>query len=107
MSDPVKLTAIPLEEATPDQVMQLVDMMSEQKANQKLRSSGHICWMNVPTLTEWERMVRFSKSDQCPQCGKGRIVIEIYHGNMGQGITLKCKWGGGGCGFNEFISDPE
>jgi hypothetical protein len=101
------LTAIPLEEATPAQMMELVDMMAQQKADEMMRSSGHQCWMFVPSPTEWERMKQFSVDDRCPQCGNGRVIIDIYHGSMGIGLRLVCMWSKGGCDFKQYISDPE
>ena len=57
-------------------------------------------------------MRRFSEPpnyDKCPKCGKGRVVVQVTNGNMGQGLELICKWsverGGTECDFKEYISD--
>jgi hypothetical protein len=102
-----KLTAVPLEEATPGEIMELVEMMAQQKADQMVRKGGHKCWMFIPSQSEWERMKQFSVDDRCPQCGNGRVIIDIYHGNIGICLNLVCKWSKGGCGFKQYISDPE
>jgi hypothetical protein len=61
--------------------------------------------------TEWEKMKRFSEGpdyDKCPKCGKGRIIVEIYRGDLGDSWDLVCKkWGDPNhkCDFKEYIPD--
>jgi hypothetical protein len=107
MSDnPNKLKATLLENATTEQQLEFAKMLAEQCASADLQAKGHRCWFFVPTTTEWERMKKYSEPpnyDKCPKCCKGRLRVEVYHGNIGSSWTLKCSQ----CDFNEYISDDE
>jgi hypothetical protein len=109
--DPRKLKAILLEEATTEQQKEFAEMLARQCAEAELRAKGHHrCWFFVLSPLEYERMAKYRQPpdyDKCPKCGKGRIVVEIYNGNLGQGLTLKCYFNKDGCDFSEYISDDE
>ncbi len=110
MSDPNKLKSILLENATTEQQKEFAKMLAEQCASADLQAKGHRCWFFVPSITEWERMKKYSEPpnyDKCPKCNKGRLRVEVYHGNIGSSWTLKCSWGDKGCDFSEYISDDE
>lgn len=106
-NDSDKLIVIPLEEATPDQQQQLAKLIVEQTEIAVAQRTGHRCWMMIPNAVEVERMRKYPE-EKCPQCQKGRLVLQVYHGNIGDSINLVCKgWGNDGCGFKEYISDDE
>lgn len=108
MSDnPNALDKVLLESADPELKSQFLQLLKDQKDTHELQKS-HRCWFFIPTLTEWERMKRFAEApnyDKCPKCSKGRIVAEIYRGNLGDSVNLVCRWGDPQCGFKEYISD--
>lgn len=104
-----ELTHVALSDATPEMLEQFTDLLHEQVSSEELQKH-HTCWLFVPTAAEYARMSKFSTSpdyDKCPKCGRGRVVLEIHSGNIGQSLTLVCKWGDPTCGFSEYISDDE
>ena len=108
MSDnPNVLKATLLDDASTEQKQAFAKMLAEQCAMADLQAKGHCCWFFVPTPTEYERMQKFNQPpnyDKCPNCGKGRVFVEVYHGNIGSSWHLKCTKE---CGFKEYISDDE
>jgi len=52
-------------------------------------------------------MKKYWRNEKCPKCGKGRLRLEFYHGNIGDSIHIKCAWGTPECDFSEYISDDE
>lgn len=110
MSDnPNALDKTLLETADPELKRQFLQLLKDQKDTFELQKS-HRCWFFIPTPTEYEKMKQFAEPpnyDKCPKCGKGRIIVEIFRGNMGDSLFLKCKWGGDGCDFKKFVSDVD
>lgn len=99
------LQPVPLSEADKLEVAKMFKALSDID---KAQANGHRCWFFLPTPSEYERMAKFAHGDQkCPKCGKGRIVVEVYHGNIGDSWHAVCKWGADGCDFKEYISDDE
>ena len=109
MSDnPNKLKSMLLEDASDEQKKEFAKMLAEQCAQADLQAKGHRCWFFVPTLDEYERMKKYAQPptyDRCPKCNKGRVVVEIYRGNLGDSWNLVCRWGEKDCDFKEYISD--
>jgi hypothetical protein len=107
MSDnPNALKAILLENATTEQQKEFAEMLASQCAIADIQAKGHRCWFFVPSATEWERMKKYSEPpnyDKCPKCNKGRLRVEVYHGNIGSSWNLVCSK----CDFKEYISDDE
>jgi hypothetical protein len=99
-----------LENADPNLKDQFLKLLKEQKDTHDLQKS-HRCWFFVPSPAEYERMKRFAEGpdyDTCPKCKKGRIVVEIFRGNLGDSWHLVCKrWSdpAHACDFKEYISD--
>lgn len=108
MSDnPNALDKVILEQASPELQQQFLAMLKEQKDTHELQKS-HRCWFFVPSPTEYERMKKFTEApnyDKCPKCGQGRVIIEIFRGNLGDSWNAICKWGDKGCDFKEYVSD--
>lgn len=108
MSDnPNALDKVLLEQADAKTKEQFLQLLARQKDTFELQKS-HRCWFFIPSLAEYERMKKFAQPpdyDKCPKCGKGRIVIEIYRGNLGDSWTMTCRWGAEGCDFKECASD--
>jgi hypothetical protein len=109
MSDnPNKLKAILLEAADTETQKQFAKMLAEQCAVADREAKDHYDWFFIPSPTEYERMKKYNQApdyDKCPKCGKGRIIIEKRTWPLGDSLTLKCRWSGGGCDFSELISD--
>jgi Pyruvate/2-oxoacid:ferredoxin oxidoreductase delta subunit len=107
MSDnPNKLKAVLLENATTEQQKEFAKMLADECARADLQAKGHRCWFFVPSPTEYEKMAKYNQPpnyDKCPKCSKGRLRVEVYHGNIGSSWTIKCSQ----CDFNEYISDDE
>lgn len=112
--DPNKLKATLLEEATTEQQREFAKMLAEECARAELQAKGHRCWFFVPTPTEYEKMRKFNQPpmyDRCPKCSplpgpyRGRIKIEVYHGNIGSSWNAVCT--NKDCDFKEYISDEE
>jgi ferredoxin-like protein FixX len=108
--DPRPLKAVLLEDASTPQKAEFAEMLAEACARAEARVATERPWFFVLSPTEYERMKPYALPpdyDKCPKCGTGRVVCEVYHGNIGVGLTLKCRRGGGGCDFEQYISDPE
>lgn len=109
IDDPNAIDAVLLEHATPELQKQFVEMLKGLKDSHELQKT-HLCWFFIPSPAEYERMRKYAEApgyDKCPKCGKGRLVVEIYRGNIGDSWNLKCRWGKDGCDFKEYVSDPE
>lgn len=107
--DPRKLKAVLLSEASTEQQREFAKMLAEQCAEAERKEKGHNCWFFIPSEAEYEKMKKFAQPpnyDRCPKCGKGRIVVEVRRWNLGDSWHLVCRWSGGGCDFEEEISDP-
>ena len=103
--DPRILKAVLLQDATADEQEAFVKMLAEQCANAD-RQESHRCWTYIPSPTEYERMRKYWPDEKCPKCGKGRLGLEFYHGNIGESVHVKCMFGGApGCDFKEYVSD--
>ncbi len=102
--NPNALDAVLLEHADPELKGQFLKMLKEQKDTHELQKS-HRCWFFIPSPTEYEKMRRFTEDDKCPKCGEGRVVVEIFRGNMGDSWHLVCRFNDKGCDFKEYISD--
>lgn len=101
------LEKVPLERATPEMQKQFFEMLAEQAAT-KERQKTHKCWFFVPRPEEYEKMKKYKQPpdyDKCPNCKKGRIVIEIYSWELGEAWTAKCYWGKPDCNYEELITD--
>ena len=106
--DPNRLKQIILAEASLEHQQEFAKMLAEQCAVADMQAKSHRCWFFIPSPTEYEKMMKFNQPpnyDKCPKCGKGRIIIEIYRGNIGDSWTAKCMWGEKDCDFKEYISD--
>jgi hypothetical protein len=104
-----RVIAQELKDAPTDIQKQFLDMIKEQRDTAALQRV-HRCWFFVPSPTEWERLKAYAVApdyDKCPKCKKGRLVVEVYNGNIGQGWTLVCRRDADGCDFKEYVSDPE
>jgi len=104
--NPYELKATLLSDATAEEQQEFARMLAKECADFDLQNKGHRCWFFVPTLTEWERMKKYAEPphyDQCRKCQKGRLRVEVFHGNIGSSWTLKCSQ----CDFSEYISDDE
>jgi len=108
MSDnPNALKKVLLENASTEQQREFAKMLAEASATADLQAKGHKCWFFIPTPEEMEMMKKFNQPpnyDKCPKCGKGRIIVEIYRGNIGDSWHAVCRWGAEGCDFKEYIS---
>lgn len=80
---------------------QLAEMLKQEYEIKELQKT-HKCWLHVPSLLELEQMKEVSKNDKCPKCGQGRLVIEIYKGNIGDNLYFVCKWGKD-CDYKKWI----
>lgn len=108
MSDnPERLKAILLEQASTEQQQVFASLLAQKCAEANLRVKGHRCWLFVPTQKEYDIMSKYAVNDTCPKCGKGRVVLEVFKGNIGDCLWLKCYWGKEGCDFNEYASEDE
>lgn len=96
------LNKVLLENASPELREQFLQMFREQRDAHELQKT-HRCWFFPPTPSEYERMRKYAENDRCPKCGRGRVVIEIYAGNIGDNWYATCKWGANGCDFQEYI----
>lgn len=109
MSDnPNKLKSILLADATTKQQEEFAKMLAEQCATANREAEGHLCWFNILSPTEYEKISKYNQPpnyDKCPKCGNGRLVIEKRSWSMGVSLTLKCRWSKGGCDFSEEIGD--
>jgi hypothetical protein len=106
--DPRPLKQTLLENATTEQQQQFAKMLAEQCATADLQAKGHRCSFFIPSPTEYARMAKYNEPpnyDKCPKCGKGRLLVSIYRGNLGDSWTLVCSWGDRGCDFSEYVSD--
>lgn len=93
--DPLKLKKILLEKADTDEQKQFAKMLAEQCViAEKERLTFY-----VPSPEVYEKMKPFANGVDCPSCKKGRIVCEIYQGNIGDTFWLKCKYGDKDCKF--------
>lgn len=101
------IDAVILQNASPELQQQFLELLKNQKDSAELQKT-HRCWFFVPSPAEYEKMKRFNEGpnyDKCPKCGKGRVVVEIYRGNIGDSWHLVCKWGDQKCDFKEYVSD--
>ena len=105
--NPQDLKSVLLSESSTEQQREFARMLVEQSALHELQKT-HLCWFFIPSQTEYEKMKRFNQPpdyDKCPKCGKGRVVVEIYRGNIGESWHMVCRWGEKDCNFKEYISD--
>jgi hypothetical protein len=104
--DPRQLKKTLLSDATTEQQKEFAKLLAEQCAIADMQAKGHKCWFFVPTPTEWERLKKYSgppNYDRCPKCEKGRVRVEVYHGNIGSSWHIVCS----ACDHKEYISDEE
>ena len=102
MSDnPLKLKSILLEDTSTKEKQEFAEMLAKMCADAELFKKGHRCWFFVPTQAEYDIMKKYVDGAPCPKCKKGRVVAEIYKGNLGDCIWMKCYWGEEGCDFKE------
>jgi hypothetical protein len=107
--DPRRLKATLLGEADTAQQQAFAKMLAEQCAIAESQTNGK-AWLFIPTPAETDRLRRFVSPpdyDRCPKCRKGRVVLEVYHGNVGDSLHVVCRWGQAGCDFQEYVSDDE
>jgi len=104
--NPLELKAILLDNATTAEQQAFAKMLAEQCAVAEDQRSG-VDWSFILSPTEYERMKKYWRNEKCPKCGKGRLRLEFYHGNIGDSIHIKCAWGTPECDFSEYISDDE
>jgi Pyruvate/2-oxoacid:ferredoxin oxidoreductase delta subunit len=109
MSDnPNALKAVLLSEADTEQQREFAKMLAEECARADLQAKGHRCWFFVPTPTEYERLKKYNQPpnyDRCQKCGKGRLHVEVYHGNIGSSWNVVCS--NKACDFKEYVSDDD
>lgn len=99
------LEAVPIEEASTEQVQKVIEMITDMKEN-KTGGGNHKCWTFVPSKKEYDMMAEFAEGSHCPKCGKGQIVLEIFKGDIaGDCLWLFCYWGEKDCGFRKCVSD--
>jgi DNA-directed RNA polymerase subunit M/transcription elongation factor TFIIS len=63
-------------------------------------------WMYIPTAKACKAMLRYGEDDTCPKCGKGRMILEVVHGSLGDVHVLKCYWSES-CDYEEDITDVD
>lgn len=102
----MKLTAIPLEEASPEHLKQFAEMLNHDARENAVLATGHRCWTWVPNRVEYERMAKYADNDTCPKCGTGRVVLEIFKGGgFGDAYWMTCYWSKTKCDFKECVND--
>jgi hypothetical protein len=107
--DPRPLRAQLLDKASTEQQREFAKMLAEECAIADKQHTEGKDWLFLPTPTEYEKIRPYTQPpnyDKCPKCGKGRVILEIYHGNVGDSLHLVCKWGQPDCDFKEYVSDP-
>lgn len=110
MSDnPNKIIPVLLENLNDEQKVSLLEGITDACNTYNLQKN-HSCWTFIPSQTEYDRMKKYREApnyDKCPKCGKGRVILQFHHGNIGESIFLVCRWGDKECKFKEYISDEE
>lgn len=107
--DPRPLKAVLLEDADDDARNQFAQLLAQHSAIADAQERDGLDWLFIPTPTEYERMRKYTQPpdyDRCPKCKKGRLILTVHHGNIGDSIHVACKWGSPDCGFKEYVSDP-
>ncbi len=103
--DPRPLKAVLLGDATTEESRKFAELLAEQCAAAD-RQDTYRDWLFIPSPSEYERLRKYWGGDEkCPKCQRGRLIVEIYHGNLGDSIYVKCGWGAPGCDFKEYVSD--
>lgn len=108
--DPRRLKATLLEDASTPEKAEFARMLAEMCETAELQAKGHRCWFFVPTPVECLNFAKYNQPphyDNCPKCQKGRVVIEVYHGNIGDTWNAVCLRADQGCDFKECVSDMD
>lgn len=107
--NPNVLKATLLQDASTEQQKEFAKMLADQCAEADLRAKGHKCWFEIPDEIEHANMMKYFDKP-CPKCGKGRIVVEIFHDSMlglGDNYWLRCRNGEEGCDFKECANNDK
>ncbi len=111
MSGANKLKAELLENADSESQRAFAKMLAEECSKEDLRAKGHKCWTYIPDPITVDALKKYSLvSDACPKCGSGRLVLEIFKGDIaGDSLWIKCYWSRkeGGCDFRECLPYDE
>jgi hypothetical protein len=107
--DPRQLKKVLIGDATTEDKRQFAEMLANMSAVAEAQERDGLDWLFLPTPTEYAKIEPFTRPpnyDKCPKCGKGRVILTVHHGNVGDSLHLVCKWGDKNCGFKTYISDP-
>lgn len=104
MSADKKLTAAELSEEDKRSIARM--MVAEKVEAERVAKYGP-SYMEMLTDSEWERIrtLRDAHAGKCPACKKGRLVMTVFHGNLGDSVNVACR-GEEGCKWKEHVSDP-
>lgn len=106
--NPNKLKAMLLGDCSTEQKQEFAQMLAKLCTQHDLQATGHRCSFFIPSPTEYERLRKYNQPpnyDKCPKCGKGRLFVEVYKGNLGESWNVVCTRKEQGCDFKEYVSD--
>ncbi len=61
----------------------------------------------LPSRQLYEKMSKYADGPTCPKCGKGRIMCEVLHWNLGDTFEFRCYFSKEKCDFLEIMFDED